>query len=369
MRYDVAIVGGGPAGSLTAMNLEGERVVLLEEHQSPGFPAQCAGLISLDCLKLLSRYVDAEKFTINEIDGAYFFSPSGECVRLKGKSRAAVVERKVMDCELLKACNADVLVKSKVTGVEAEGNGFLVRSVRGDVRADCVVGADGPGSVVARDLGFDRPKMLSAAQVECRMETDEKFVEIYFGYSDFMFGYAVPTGEEFARVGVVSESNAINWLRKLIEEHPSVSKRVDRSKLDEINCGAIPFGIVDFVRGNAVLIGDSAGMVKPYTGGGIYYLTIAAEMLGKHFPDFEAFRDEYMKRLGKEYAAGMRIARLYRELNRADYDYLIELGRGNERLAEELHMDRPSTLVRVLPVLLRLVKRPRLALKIARCLL
>ncbi len=372
---EVAIVGGGPAGTLSALNLDGVKVTLFEEHQTPGFPAQCGGLISEDCLKLIKKYVSVEKFVLNRIKGAYFFSPSGEYLKLRGKSRGAVVERKLMDLELLKTCSlsgVNVFVKSKVRKVERKDGFFLLNvSNLPDFRADFVIGADGPQSTVARDLGFDRPKFLSAVQVDCWMECmDDNFVELYFGrdYSDFMFGYAIPVDGEFARVGVVSESNAITWFERLMK-HPGLKGRIELKKEVELGCGAIPFGLVNFVRGRAILIGDSAGMVKPYTGGGIYYLALAAELLGKYFPDLERFRKEYMKRLGREYSAGKKIAKLYRELSDEEYDYLIKVGRKRAELARNLHMDRPSTLIKILPALLDVVRKPRLAVKIARCLL
>ena len=47
MDCDVAIVGGGPAGCLTAANLPSSlKTLIFEEHERTGVPTQCAGLVT-----------------------------------------------------------------------------------------------------------------------------------------------------------------------------------------------------------------------------------------------------------------------------------------------------------------------------------
>ncbi len=368
--FDVAVVGGGPSGSMcaTVLSEKGYRVALFEEHQSPGFPMQCGGLISEDCLKILKKYVDADKFLLNRIDGAYFFSPSGKHVKLRGKSKAVVIDRKIVDLELFKlaALNSKTFVKKRVRSVSFDEK-FVIDAGE-KFESSYVIGADGPYSVVAKCLSFNRPEFLSAIQVECEFESlDEKYVELYFGYSDCMFAYSIPCGDGFSRIGVVSKNNAIFWLKKLLREHPSVSKRVEFEKNCELNCGTIPLGLIDFVKGKALLIGDSAGMVKPYTGGGMYYLSIAVELLAKYFPNLEEFKRKYLNSLRAEYEVGKRIFRLYGELSKEDYDYLVKIA---EKIDfSNFHMDKPSSILNAIPHALNLLKRPSLALKIVKCLL
>ncbi len=361
--YEVAVVGAGPAGSLSAyvLSSEGFKVAVFEEHQSPGFPCQCAGLISEDCLKLLSNYVDVE--VCGKIKGAYVFSPSGNFAKVRGRSKAVVVDRKILDYELfrLASSTAKTFVKCRVNSVS---NGYSLFTSAGRFEAEYVVGADGPQSIVAKNLGFERPKILSAVQLECDFECfDENYVEIYLGYSDFLFGYAVPVDDGFARVGIVSETNAILWLERLMK---FLSDRVNAKKCCELNCGAVPFGLVDFVKDKAILIGDSAGMVKPYTGGGIYYLSIAAEKL-RYFPDLERVRREYLKEMQREYRLGMKIARLYRELSDDDFDYLVDVAKSVN--LSDVHMDRPTTLLKALPAVLKILNRPSLLARVGRLLL
>ena len=357
----ILVVGGGPAGSLSAMAL-GKKydVLVVEEHQTPGFPVQCAGLISEECYRKLKRYSDCK---LNEISGAFFIAPSGKYVGLEGKVGGVVIERKILDRDLLAKASefAEVWVKTKFIGV-AE----LVRmGERIEVDYDYIIGADGVHSYVARTFGFDRPEILSAVQVECRYEPlDDRMVEIIFGksYSDGFFAYAVPIGDT-ARIGVVSKSNPRLYLRRLLSKHPSVSRRV-KGSLIELNVGAIPIGLVDFVKGRVALVGDSAGMVKPYTGGGLYYLLLATEILTKNFPNLERFRKEFLSTVGREISFGMKIYGLYSKLDDEDFEYLIGVAKENEHLAKELHMDKPSTLLKLLPSLIKIVRRPKLLRKL-----
>jgi len=374
----VLVIGAGPAGSLSAIHIaeKGYDVLVVEEHSAAGFPVQCAGLISSDCYKRLRKLV-SDRCHVNDIKGAFFFAPDGNNLELKGRSDAVVIERKILDAELLRKASEIAEVKLKTRFVSADGSKALVRSFAGEefIDYDFLIGADGATSTVAKQFGFDRPLILSAVQVECRFEPlDKNMVELYFGrkYSDCFFGYAVPIDDDSARVGVVSKENPILRLKNLLEKHPSVSARVKTERTVELNAGAIPVGLVEFVKDNVALIGDSAGMVKPYTGGGIYYHLIASEILGKTFPDFKAYQKEYKREMKREYGVGMKLFKLYSVLSDEDYVDLVRIGKdeGLEELASDLHMDSPSSLLKILPKLLKIVSvNPKLSAKIGKVML
>jgi len=362
-----AIIGAGPAGTLSALNLyEKAEVIVFESKQSPGFPVKCGGLVSSDCFEELKKYCRVEKALLNRIKGAFFFSPSGKFAEVTGKTGGIVIERKILDSMLLKKAGevAEIRMKSKVLAVS--GNRLKFASPEGEnyITCDIILGADGTESTVAVELGFERPEIFSGKQYLIEFEPMKKnMVELYFGkrYSDGFFGYSIPVSDDLARVGVVSRKNPSAYLERLLRSHPSVSERAGKSII-EVNLGAVPIGIVDFVGENAALIGDSAGMVKPYTGGGIYYLLKAAEVLGEKFPDLHEFKREYMRRFGKEYRIGEKIRRLYDIFDDRDYDSLIGIARDID--FSRIHMDRPSTALEALPRLLRIIKNISLSSKV-----
>jgi len=373
----VLIVGGGPAGSLSAIQIRkrGHDVILAEEHSSAGFPVQCAGLISKECYKKLREFVSS-RCHLNDIKGAFFFSPDGNYLEMIGRSKAVVIERKILDSELLRIAAKYANVRLKTIFKGAENNKAIFQSSDfSTVEYDYLIGADGAPSAVARTFGFKRPDFFSALQFECEFEPlDVDMVELYFGsrYSDSFFGYSIPIDEETARIGVVSREYALHYLNNIIEKHPSVSRRVKKRRIIELNAGVIPIGLVDFVKDNIALIGDSAGMVKPYTGGGLYYHLVASEILGRVFPDLDAYKEAYIKKMGSEYRTGEKILRLYSSLSDEDYNKLVKAGR-NENIGEivkNLHMDSPSSLVKILPTLLKIfTKNPRLFAKAGKILM
>lgn len=374
---NVLIVGGGPAGCLSAIHIgRGHNVILVEEHSSAGFPVQCAGLISEDCYTELRKFV-SDRCHLNNIKGAFFFSPDGKYLEMAGTSKAVVIERKILDSELLKTASDYVEIRLKTAFRGCEGNKAVLQSADTtfSFEYDVLIGADGASSAVARTFGFKRPEFFSALQFECKFEAiDSSMVELYFGrrYSNSFFGYAVPVDEETARVGVVSKENAFYYLNNIIENHPSASKRIKKRKITELNAGVIPIGIIDFVKENVALIGDSAGMVKPYTGGGLYYHLIASEILGMTFPDLNAYREAYLNKMEAEYRMGERIFRLYSLFSDEDYNKLVKIGKeeGVENLVKNLHMDSPSSLIKILPKLLKIFsKSPMLFAKAGKVLI
>jgi hypothetical protein len=85
--------------------------------------------------------------------------------------------------------------------------------------------------------------------------------------------------------------------------------------------------------------------------------------LGRFFPDLKKFKDEYLKLMKKEFDVGMKIFKLYSTLSDEDYDYLVRIGKDYADMAKELHMDSPSTLLRILPAIIKIVRNPRLMKK------
>ncbi len=223
-------------------------------------------------------------------------------------------------------------------------------------------------STVREHFNFPRPGFFTAVQVEAKFEPlDESYVELYFGerWSDSFFAYAIPLGDT-ARVGVVSRSSPLRYLENLMKKHPSVSGRVKGSFV-ELNAGAIPDRLIKFSKGNVALIGDAAGMVKPYTGGGIYYHLIAAEKLAESFPDLKNYEESYLSEMKGEYRFGYAVRKLY-SFPDEKLEQLFSAMDGFD--FRGVHMDNPSTLVRkVADIGLRLLKKPGLAIYLFKTLL
>jgi geranylgeranyl reductase family protein len=283
---DVAVAGAGPAGSRTARNLAraGLRVRLLEEHRRVGVPSHCSGLISPRTLKEAEISDDA---VIHRITGAFVHTANGAEVALGGeKTRAVGIDRVRWDetlAEQAQHAGAD-LVRARLTNVARE-NGHVRIHTQTDGRdssftARVVVGADGAHSRVARSLGMAGPtERVFNLGIEGKLKVPrEDFVHVFVG-SDLApgwFGWIIPTGDNGVRVGIGSQNGVkpIECYRRLTSLFPTLFKGIEPCRLYG---GTIP---LDFAPktfdDNAILVGDAAGQVKPFSGGGIYTGLVAA---------------------------------------------------------------------------------------------
>jgi len=156
-RFDVAIVGAGPAGCRAAYRLArgGARVALIDGSHPREKP--CGGGVTGRALELVRDSIDAAAFEAVGIETATFVDGGRAATMrldepdLNGRG-LAVVARREFDGALLRAAAAAgaSLVESRMIAVDRSIGGWRVFTRGGTVDAGWLVGADGPNSLVRR---------------------------------------------------------------------------------------------------------------------------------------------------------------------------------------------------------------------------
>jgi geranylgeranyl reductase family protein len=284
-RFDVIVVGGGPAGAVTARvaAAAGASVLVLERRARIEEPSACAGLISPRTLSVLGA---SEACVIRRVRDVSFHAPGGASLSVRATSdRALVVDRSVLEQELL-ACAAKAGADVRL-GVTATGwRDGVVRfdSPGGEESASCavLVGADGPESQVASWSGVRVTSGgLRAAQVEIEFplrEVDSVHVFVGRRIAPGFFAWSIPVQDGRFRVGLAvgTGMDPAPHLETLLAARFPEGRIVSRVK------GVIPLAPGGRIAGDGVLlVGDAAAHVKPLSGGGLYFGGLCARAAGR----------------------------------------------------------------------------------------
>ena len=344
--HDAVVIGAGPAGLYASLRLaqSGLRVALLEEHQVIGDPVHCTGILAREAFDQFDLPPDV---VLNELKTARFISPSGLDIVYRTRAIEAVaIDREAFDIGLAtRACQAGVEIhhESRVTAVEIGSDRVVVTIAgRGMMQARVCVLACGGRYALHRQLGLTVPSLfLHTAQRELPVERPGD-VEVHFGshVAPQGFGWVVPVrrGNRFhARIGVMSQDRSPTYFERLVAR---VSDRwgvqvVDGPPRQKI----LPLNRIARTYGERLLVvGDAAGLVKPTTGGGIYYSLVTASLAADVLIDAVAANDlsanrlaEYERRwrvrLEEELDTQLNFRTLAQRMPDADIEGLFELAR------------------------------------------
>jgi len=347
-QYDAIVIGAGPGGLMAAADLAsaGHHVLVLEEHSEVGRPVHCTGVLGYDAFAEL----DLPQDTILTLStAAAFRHESGEPVIVDtDRIIAAVVDRATFDARLAEramAAGADVRTGSRVDTLHVDAHGVTVqvRDVEAPIRGRVCVLACGANYRFNRELGLGVPRAFVQTEgVEMPFVRLPR-IDVRLGRSVAPGGFAwsVPFDRGTAphvRLGLFCDSEAPRRFRAFAEDVARESG-IDPASIPEARLKMLPLGPVRrTVADRVVAVGDAAGMVKPTTGGGIYYSLLsgrlAADVLSTALAsdaltsrDLRVYEDRWRAMLGPDIRAGLAFRALATRIGDRGISALVEVAR------------------------------------------
>jgi digeranylgeranylglycerophospholipid reductase len=348
-KYDIAVVGGGPAGCFVAEQLasKGRNIAVFEEHKTIGEPLHCAGLVTQRVFDICK--CPQTKIVQNKIYGAVIHSPSGTTLTIGGeKIHALVINRQKFDetiAQKAQKAGADLLVEHKVISVKKQENHMTLTIQQNQqtrtVRCNILIGADGPHSNIRKILGFPHPiEMLQGIGAELTdTALDPRFVHIFVGrnIAPGFFAWIIPTNNlgTTARIGLCignQHDHPLQHYFTTLLEQPVLQGTTVMRRFG----GTIPLGpLKKTVDDHVMLIGDAAAQVKPTSGGGIYpgllcaaqCVIVAEEALQKQQFDgqfLKHYHTKWTKEIGRELSLGMRFRKIFTSLTDEQLNKYLE---------------------------------------------
>jgi len=302
-RYDIAVAGGGPAGSAAAWQAvqTGAHVVVLDKAEFPRDKPCGDGLTPRAVSYIQKMGLAREVARFRRVIGARVFSPSEwelSFPRRPGMpDHGHVARRTELDALLLKRAGdagAEVRQSAEVVGpiIDDHGRvtGVTLRSGE-RVLADAVIAADGAYSPVKRALEVDsRYHGYSAIAIRAEMtinRADTDTLDIYLKLAfrgDQLpgYGWVFPLGGGRANIGLGYCNSYKNWHQinatQLLGEFlgtlpadwelPTID---ELKKSQALQAWRLPMGFTAWPpwRPGVLFAGDALGAARPVSGAGI----------------------------------------------------------------------------------------------------
>ncbi|MCX5715992.1 MAG: NAD(P)/FAD-dependent oxidoreductase, partial [Candidatus Omnitrophica bacterium] len=206
-----------------------------------------------------------------------------------------------------------------------------------------------------------------------------KSIEVYLGnnIAPGSFAWVVPVNSTRARIGLSTKKDSMKYLSNLISNTPLSDKIKDKKPI--LRKRIVPISPIDRTYFDRLLVvGDSAGQVKPITGGGIFYgllcASAASETIISAFKkkDFRSrcmrgYETKWKKLIGLELKAGSFVRKFMGSLNDDNMEGLVATFKKDQKIKNILQKSHAFDWHK--DVIMHLLKTPSLSGRIYQKLL
>jgi digeranylgeranylglycerophospholipid reductase len=326
---DFVVGGGSIAGLVFASEAarRGATVLVAEEHTEIGEPEKCDGLVSLRGLRRYG-YLPEEPVVQNQIASAVIHSPTDRNFAVNATGLEVVVlDRSAYDKQVAETATSNgaiLRMGARVSEFAERADGVSVKIGGETIQAEYYVDATGPSSSPRRGI-------LPAAKYEVEADwVRDPVVEVFLDADRYpgFFAWVIPCGKKRAKVGAAG--HGISPFRALDGFLSGRKCRILRRVSAPIYIGG---PTSKFVRGRRILVGESAGQVKPTTAGGIMTSVAGAataarwacKSLESKDPRLLAnYQSEWEAAFLKEMKAMLRLRGVIEKLSNDDLEAIIE---------------------------------------------
>lgn len=282
--FDVAIVGGGPAGSSCAAfcAMAGLQPLIIDREKFPREKV-CGDCLNPSCWPVLGRLELADRvreLPHSKLCSVAFIAIDGREVILdlpSGPNCEISVKRSLFDDLLFKRARelgATLHEQTTVTGLNRKNNWQIETASGQTFHARILIGADGRNSTVAHLCNLlprsARERVALQAHISLPRDFGNRIVLQFLreGYS----GQA-PVNETQLNLCLVGTPPTISKLRRWAEHQFQLPADQAWRTITPLTRSSVPS-----VHENLFFIGDAARVVEPFTGEGIYYALRSGEL-------------------------------------------------------------------------------------------
>jgi menaquinone-9 beta-reductase len=313
LTYDLAIIGGGPAGTAAANTASraGARVLLLERGRFPRHKV-CGEFVSAESLALLRALLGPAHATVlNQAvrisQGRLFLD--GRTITTTIEPAAASIARFDLDAALWESCvecGVDARLSTTVQAITGQAP-YRVATPGGGFEARALIDASGRWSNLnATSPVIGKSEKWLGVKAHFAESSRAQSVDLYFfggGYCGLQPVELSDDASPYRRVNACAmvQAEYASSLPEVFERHPALAERAKRwQPLSEpVSTSPLIFRSPQTVRDGILLVGDAAGFVDPFVGDGISLAlrsgTLAAQCLIPFFKGERTFEQAAMR--------------------------------------------------------------------------
>jgi len=308
---DIAIVGGGPSGSLCGERLAraGFQVTIFDERLAWEKP--CGGGLTHKAIIEYPFLLDSPhpKKIIRTTE---LISSRGHRARFEMSHPIVIYSRRVLNGLLLERAVAAgcTVVESRVTNVDTKGERVRMTAGGQELSSDFVVLASG-----ARNRQFPETTELGKSDLEVTLgyfiPTQEEIIKVKFLKKFEGYIWSFPRADHLS-VGICAKmgQNTTPELRQHLDQFISDEKIPTAGA--QTYSHVLPSPQAQTIRGrrivgrNWAMAGDAAACVDPITGEGLYYALRSGDLLGQALVD--GAPETYPAKLRAQFSADLEFA-------------------------------------------------------------